>query len=233
MRARRAVSFGARAAEYARGRPGYPAVAVRFCLPEEATKVLDLGAGTGKLTERLLELGLDVVAVEPLPEMRALIPPAALALDGSAEAIPLPDSAVDAVLVGQAFHWFERDAALAEIARVLRPGGTLGLLWNLIDKGEPWVAEIAEIVHESSHRAEAGAPYGGVPAFGDPELRTFRYAQELDADTLVANLESRSVVILMDPEERERLLARVRALVPPGRFRLPMLCAVWRGERRY
>jgi len=120
-RVRRAGSFGAGAAAYERGRPGYPVEALRACLPEHARRVLDLGAGTGKLTRGLLDLGLDVAAVEPLEEMRALIPSAAQTLAGSAEAVPLPDACVDAVLVGQAFHWFDHDRALAEIARVLSP----------------------------------------------------------------------------------------------------------------
>ncbi len=137
-RVRRAGSFGAGAAAYERGRPGYPVEALRACLPEHARRVLDLGAGTGKLTRGLLDLGLDVAAVEPLEEMRALIPSAAQTLAGSAEALPLPDACVDAVLVGQAFHWFDHDRALAEIARVLSPAGTVGLLWNLLDDAVPW-----------------------------------------------------------------------------------------------
>jgi SAM-dependent methyltransferase len=229
--ARRAVSFGARAAEYARGRPGYPADALRHCLPAGARRVLDLGAGTGKLTSGLLALGLDVVAVEPLTTMRALLPPAATVLAGSAEAIPLPDAAVDAALVGQAFHWFERDAALAELARVLRPGGTLGLLWNAIDGREPWLAEISEIMRESSQAVDAEPPFAGVAGLTDPECGLFPHEQELDAEALVDNVASRSVVILMAPEERAELLARVRALAPPGRFRLPLVCAAWRSVR--
>ena len=144
--ARRAGAFGAGADAYVRGRPGYPEAALRACLPEVARRVLDLAAGTGKLTEGLLALGLEVVAVEPLPEMRERIDPRADVLDGRAEEIPLPAASVDAVLVGQAFHWFDRERALAEVVRVLRPGGTVGLLWNLLDDRVPWVADVADLI---------------------------------------------------------------------------------------
>ncbi|MDQ1686213.1 MAG: hypothetical protein QOC82_2950 [Frankiaceae bacterium] len=109
----RRLAFGTAAADYAAGRPSYPLDAVRWTLPEGARTVLDLAAGTGKLTERLLELGLDVYAVEPAAEMRAALPAAAHVLDGTAEAIPLPDVSVDAVTVGQAYHWFDPPVALA------------------------------------------------------------------------------------------------------------------------
>jgi SAM-dependent methyltransferase len=228
---RRAGSFGAQADAYARGRPGYPAAALHYVLPDNARRVLDLGAGTGKLTVGLLELGLEVVAVEPSAQMRALIPPAAEAPAGSAEAIPLADAAVDAVLVGQAFHWFERDRALAEIARVLRPGGTVGLLWNRIRPGEPWVEEIARLMREASHSVEADAPWTGRADLSDPEWRTFTHDHETDADGLADNVSSRSQVILRTDEERREVLARVRELAPAGRFRLPLECGVWRSTR--
>lgn len=229
---RRAASFGAQAAAYARGRPGYPEAALRFCLPEDARRVLDLGAGTGKLTEGLLALGLEVVAVEPSPEMRALIDPAAQVRAGSAEAIGLEDAAVDAVLVGQAFHWFEPEAALTEMARVVRPGGTVGLLWNRLRGGEPWIDEIARAMREASHSVEADAPWHGREQLSDPQWRTFAHWQETDVEGLLDNVRSRSVVILKTSAERERVLERVRAIAPAGRFRLPLECGVWRGTRR-
>ena len=141
----RAGSFGAAAEVYDRSRPSYPVEAVRWALPQDARRVLDLGAGTGKLTAVLLDLGLDVVAVEPSAEMRARIPARAEVLDGSAERIPLPDGSVDAVLAAQAFHWFDLDVALPEIARVLRPGGTLGVLWNERDESVEWVRRVWDL----------------------------------------------------------------------------------------
>jgi SAM-dependent methyltransferase len=151
-----AEGFARAAGAYDRGRPGYPGAAIAFLvsrLPAGAT-VLDLAAGTGKLTRPLLDAGLAVVAVEPVAEMRAGLPASARPMHGTAEAIPLGEGAVDAVAVGQAFHWFEGDAALAEIHRVLRPGGTLALLWNRRLEGDPVNRALDELLEP--HRA--GAP---------------------------------------------------------------------------
>src|SRR5438309_10845552 len=136
-RVRYASSFGAAAGAYAEHRPDYAPAAVRWALePAPGPRVLDLGAGTGKLTATLVALGADVIAVEPDPAMlselrRAL--PAVRALPGSAEAIPLPDACVDAVLAGNAMHWFDMAVAGPEIARVLAPGGILASLWNVMN----------------------------------------------------------------------------------------------------
>ncbi|MBI3690304.1 MAG: class I SAM-dependent methyltransferase, partial [Mycolicibacterium aromaticivorans] len=138
----RSLSFGSEAAAYERGRPSYPPEAIDWLLPPGARDVLDLGAGTGKLTTRLVERGLDVVAVDPLAEMLELLSsalPDTPALLGTAEQIPLPDNSVDAVLVAQAWHWFDPEQAVAEVARVLRPGGRLGLVWNARDERMGWV----------------------------------------------------------------------------------------------
>lgn len=135
-RAERARSFARVAGEYERGRPGYPRAAIQWLLGAKPLEVLDLGAGTGKLSAALLEAGHRVTAVEPLDEMRAILTsrlPQAHALDGTAEQLPLADASVDAVVVGAAFHWFDQSVALAEIARVLRPPGVLGLLGNAFD----------------------------------------------------------------------------------------------------
>ena len=141
-----ARSFGPAAERYHRLRPGYPVEAVDFVLAGlPPGRVLDVGAGTGKLTEVLLGRAEQVVAVEPDAQMREVLSravPAAEVLAGSAERLPLPDASVDAVFAGQAFHWFPRPDADRELARVLRPGGVVGLLWNLPDIGEPWVPEL-------------------------------------------------------------------------------------------
>jgi SAM-dependent methyltransferase len=146
--AKRGSSFGAVAAEYAQFRPDYPADAVRWCVAPVgrdigSLRLLDLGAGTGKLTALLTALGADVTAVEPdqamLGELRRALP-SVRALPGSAEQIPLADASVDAVLCGQSLHWFNLERALPEIARVLVPGGTLAGLWNSDDDRVAWVA---------------------------------------------------------------------------------------------
>jgi SAM-dependent methyltransferase len=234
VHARRRVAFGAGADAYELGRPGYPEAAIRAALPAGARRVLDLGAGTGKLTRDLLALGLEVVAVEPLEEMRARIPAAAQVLAGSAEEIPLASGSVDAVLAGQAFHWFDRARALPEIRRVLREGGGLGLMWNLLDDSVGWVAAVAAAFAAEDR---ATLPEGDEPAFGPADGFTAEqrlripYVQELDADGLVANVASRSPLLLMEPGERDAILARVRELAPPGRFELPYVCAVRHGVR--
>ncbi|MDQ1743707.1 MAG: hypothetical protein QOE23_2046 [Pseudonocardiales bacterium] len=154
-----ARSFGSEAARYHQTRPSYPTAALELVLggptgPEQAAgpagapdrrRFLDLGAGTGKLTALLLDRGAEVVAVEPDPDMLAVLArqlPQVRALTGRAEAIPLPDGSVDAVVAGQAFHWFSRPDADREIARVLRPGGVVGLLWNIPDRDVEWVGEL-------------------------------------------------------------------------------------------
>ena len=151
-RQQRSLSFGAEAAAYERGRPSYPPEAIDWLLPSDSRDVLDLGAGTGKLTTRLVERGLDVIAVDPIAEMLEVLSnslPETPALLGTAEEIPLPDDSVDAVLVAQAWHWFDPERAVKEVARVLRPGGRVGLVWNTRDERLGWVKDLGRIIgHE-------------------------------------------------------------------------------------
>lgn len=231
----RRVAFGSAASDYAAGRPSYPTDALRWALPEGARTVLDLAAGTGKLTERLLDLGLEVLAVEPLAEMRAVIPAAAHPVDGAAEAIPLPDESVDAVTVGQAYHWFDPPAALAEMRRVLRPGGTIGLFWNLLDDSVAWVADfLTSVGGEERASAIAADPdpiWTGVDGLGEPDRAIFRHTAPYDAARLVAYVVSRSQTILLPADERAALIERVRNIAPDGEFELPLVCEAWRGTR--
>lgn len=157
-----ARSFGAVAAEYDRVRPGYPVQVVGWAVGERPATVLDLGAGTGTLTRLLLAHGHDVVAVEPDPQMRALLQhtaPGVRALEGSGEAVPLPGASVDAVLVAQAWHWMDHGRTAAEVARVCRPGGVLVLLWNVRRADDPLVGAITAAVgrHAPELAARAGA----------------------------------------------------------------------------
>jgi SAM-dependent methyltransferase len=232
----RRTSFGSQADAYALGRPPYPLEAIEWVLPAGAQRVVDLAAGTGRLTERLLEVGLDVVAIEPLVEMRAHIPEPAQRLDGTAEALPLDDRSVDAVVVGQAFHWFDVPVAMAEIRRVLRLVGTVGLFWNMLDDSEPWVDRLATILdaeERASHlRTEQDAPYAGIDGMSAPERRLFRHAPVYDTERLVAFVHSRSQTILMPEARRGEMIDAVRDVAPPGEFPLPLICEAWRGVRQ-
>jgi SAM-dependent methyltransferase len=220
-----AEGFARSAEAYQRGRPGYPAEAVAL-LPAGAA-VLDLAAGTGVLTRALVAAGLDVVAVEPVKEMRAAIPSSVRALEGTAEAIPLDAGSVDVVTVGQAFHWFDGDAALAEIHRVLRPGGVLALFWNERVLGHPLHAAIEELV--GPYRGETPSHRSGkwrealerTPLFGPLEEHSFDNSHEIDAEGLVARVGSISFIASLEPAERERVLERARALAEGGTVTLP------------
>jgi SAM-dependent methyltransferase len=224
-----AVGFARSAAAYERGRPGYPEAAIRHVvaqLPPRAV-VLDLAAGTGKLTRPLLEAGLRVIAVEPVAEMREALPAGARALDGTAETIPLRDGAVAAVTVGQAFHWFDGDRALAEIARVLVGDGLLALFWNRRVEADPINRAIDAVV--DPHRGEVpthrGDPWRAAfertSLFGPLEERTFDNAQELDADGLEARVGSISFIASLEPAERAHVLEQVRAIAGAGTVRVP------------
>ena len=186
----RSLSFGSQAAAYERGRPSYPPEAIEWLLaPTEgwdARDVLDLGAGTGKLTTRLVERGLDVVAVDPIAEMldvlRAALPTTP-ALLGTAEQIPLGDNSVDAVLVAQAWHWFDPQRAVAEVARVLRPGGRLGLVWNIRDERLGWVKEFGEIV--GGERDIADTTVELPEPFTDVETHQVEWTNYMTAQALI------------------------------------------------
>ena len=210
-RARRASSFAHVADEYERGRPGYPREAIRWLLGPDPLDVLDLGAGTGKLTAALLAAGHRVTAVEPLAEMRAILTatlPQAQALEGTAERLPLDDASVDAVAVGAAFHWFDQEAAQAEIARVLRAPGVLGLLGNGFDISTPWVARVREILGPPALERPGHWPSGEELGrrFSEVEEREFPHEQRIDRAGLRDLAVSRSSLAIMSTFDRERVL---------------------------
>src|SRR4051794_12362299 len=166
--------------------------------------------------------------------MRALIPAGARARSGTAESIPLPDVSVDAVVVGQAFHWFDPARALPEMARVLRPGGTVGLLWNLDDDRVPWVARLCDLTGSEarvSALTEAPPPYQSRIDLATPVHGAFDYLESYDEQRLLAMVASRSQTILLAPDEREQLFQAVREIAPPAPFSFPSVCQCWRGER--
>lgn len=175
--------------------------------------MVDLGAGTGKLTRELVALGYDVVAVEPSREMAELLRgavPGVVALEGSAEAIPLLDGSADAVLAAQSYHWFDELVALPEIARVLRPQGTLGLVWNWFDEQVPWLQRLSEITDaEPTPRflLDSEIPASGL--YGAVETATFRHEQRVDRVSLLELVASRSKLATSPPAEREQILAAV------------------------
>jgi ubiquinone/menaquinone biosynthesis C-methylase UbiE len=212
-RQRQAGSFGAAAEVYERSRPGYPENAIDWLLPAGASHVLDLAAGTGKLTRQLVARGLDVVAVDPAEEMleqlRAAVPGTSTFV-GTAEEIPLKDNAVDAVVVAQGWHWVDPERASREVARVLRPAGQLGLIWNQRDEREPWVAEFGKIL-EGGFRHDFETPTVG-PPFGKLERFETQWCYELDLPTLLDLVSSRSYVIVQADAQRAPLLDRVREL---------------------
>lgn len=255
-RLRHGASFGTAAAAYAEHRPDYAEAAIGWALgpvaAREPLRVLDLGAGTGKLTASLLGLGACVTAVEPDPAMLAELRRSlgsVTALPGSAEQIPLPDASVDAVLAGQAMHWFDLDRAIPEIARVLTGGGVLAGLWNVDDDEVGWVRELAQIskgktnVTRRRWRERIGRARqerlaaAGSGLFETPEIGEFAHGQRRTADSLVATIATHSNFLVLEPDDRDRLLARVRDFLhaqpetAAGEFVLPMVTAVLRARR--
>jgi SAM-dependent methyltransferase len=212
----RARSFGAAVDAYERARPGYPDDAVDWLLPDGVRRVLDLGAGTGKLTRSLAARGLEVVAVEPLDEMRATLAaalPEVEAVAGTAEEIPLADDSVDAITVAQAWHWVDPERATAEAARVLRPGGTLGLIWNRRDERVDWVKRLSEVMGSAEPEVmdmdsvEIGPPFGPTATF------VTDWTRPMDVDMLVEMAASRSYIITATPRRRREILDGIRVLV--------------------
>jgi SAM-dependent methyltransferase len=242
-RRRRATSFGQVVDEYERARPSYPDDAIRWMVGAAPKTVVDLGAGTGKLTASLVALGHDVIAVEPLvPMLERLrsVAPEAAALAGSAEAIPVRDGVADAVVVAQAFHWFDGRRALGECARVLRPGGLLGLVWNVRDESVGWVAELGRVIARSEMLLPGWDECFAGSAFEPPERAEFRQAKRIDPETLRTLAASRSYVATLPPAERFAVLDRVDRLTTEhpdlaGRssFDLPYLVAVYRARKSF
>ncbi|TXR57727.1 class I SAM-dependent methyltransferase [Quadrisphaera setariae] len=245
----RARSFGAAAAGYAAVRPTYPAEALDFLLDglaggfgERRLRAADVGAGAGALTVRLVERGLEVVAVDPDPQMLAQLHvdvPGVPTFVGTAEHLPLPDAAVDLVVLGQAWHWVDPAPASAEVGRALAPGGRLGLLWNRRDETVPWVAALGDLLAPAPHMAARAAdPQIGAPLVDAEQHTTGRWTHELSPEDVVGLAASRSYVLTAAPEERQRVLDGVRDLLATHpetagleRIPVPYTTTCWRARR--
>jgi SAM-dependent methyltransferase len=232
---------------YERGRPGYPAAAIERIVSRLELRggrtVLDLAAGTGKLTRLLVGSGASLIALEPVREMRAQLErhvPGVATLAGTAERIPLADGYVDAVTVGQAFHWFRADEALREIHRVLRPGGGLALIWNVRDERDPLQAALSEIIDplqgETPRRRQRNwrtlLEESGL--FERPERSLFEHVQPLDEQGLVERTLSISFIATAPAAVRTDVEARVRALARDAELplRLPYMTELYTGFAR-
>jgi SAM-dependent methyltransferase len=239
-RALRSRSFERVADEYERHRPDYPEEALRWAAGrlalESGARVLDIGAGTGKLTRGLVALGFDVVAVEPgspmLEQLRVAVPEAE-ALEGPAESIPLPDASVDAAFSGQAFHWFDAERALPELHRVVRPGGGLTLLWNWWDERDPLQQELGGLVGYAGHAPYRDEELPGKPLFREVGRTVVESVQESSPDSLVGYLSTASMFLTMEPDERKQTLEEVRTIAERygEQFPLPRLTYVFAFAR--
>jgi SAM-dependent methyltransferase len=231
-----ARSFDLAAEEYEATRPSYPDEVLDFLPVADDATVLDLGAGTGKLTRVLVRRYARVIAVEPLDGMRAILErvvPEIEALPGSAEEIPLDDASVDAVFAAQAFHWFDHDRAVPEIARVLRPGGVLALVWNGPDESRPNPLPPAYLSYLDELRASA--EFRGQPSwlelvargpFGATEQAAIAHDHVLDHRGLLDNARSVSWIASRPPGEKGDVLARLAELLPDGSYAIPNLANV-------
>lgn len=212
-------AFGSVADAYDRGRPTYPRDAAAWLTGQDGggrpLTVLELGAGTGKLTEVLVGLGHDVHATDPDEEMLSVLRrrmPEVRTSDTGAEEIPAADRSVDVVVAGQAFHWFDLDRALPEVARILKPGGCLSLVWNQRDERIPWVRRLGRVIGDQDQRTDLAAPLEGSGLFGEVEEATFKHRQVIDRHSVQDLVASRSNVIALDEQARRARLAEVLAL---------------------
>jgi SAM-dependent methyltransferase len=241
----RRLTFGAHADEYERARPEWPEEVARWLVPEDARLVLELGAGTGKLTRAVVALGVRVVAIEPDPRMLAVLRAGGIdGVEGSAEEIPAGDGEADAVVAGSCVHWFDFERALPEIHRVLRRGGRFAFGWNHRDGGHPTIERMNEAIsaaapertrwRERDWAAEVTA--GGL--FGDVEQRRFEHVHELPREALDAHLWSYATIASLPDEERKRVFADVGRVLDSDpdvsdgeQLRLPFAVSAFRATR--
>ena len=236
-----AAGFGSSAEAYECGRPGYPSPALRWLGRRvglgAGVTVVDLAAGTGKLSRPLAATGARVIAVEPLKEMRRAIGAGIETVEGTAEAVPLSGGTADVVTVGQAFHWFDGDAALAEIHRMLRPNGSLALVWNARRMQDPIHEQIEELIKPHCERVPrhgTGAwreAFARTELFGPLEEVQFEHERLLGPDELEALIGSHSAIAALAADERARVLEGIRSLAGTGPVKLRYRCEIQVAER--
>lgn len=230
-----AASFDAVAGIYSRSRPSYPIDSVEW-LVGDASSIVDVGAGTGLFTRLLVAPGRTVVAVEPsapmLAELRRMLP-GVVAFEGTAERIPLPDAGADLVVLAQAWHWVDPGAAAPEVARVLRPHGRLGLVWNLRDERVAWVRALGDAMRaDGDHfRGDLSDPRVGAP-FGEPERQIVEWTRSVTREALLDDVRSRSYFALLDDDEQRAVIDDVVATLPDGVIELPYVTAAFRYTPR-
>lgn len=238
-----ARSFEGIGADYDRYRPGFPSVAADAIVPRPVGTVLDLGAGTGKFTEQLVDRADRLIAVEPSAAMLDVLRgklPTVEALAGNAERIPVGDAVVDVVTVAQAFHWFDRSLACAEIARVLRPGGTLGLLWNRSDPACAWDRAACRVIKpEMAEADETDSPAEVLPGFRCDRVETFRWSEQITRADYLARWSTVSTFLVADDSTKAAIMTAIERILdedPATRdrtdFVLPHLTDVFVYTRR-
>ena len=245
------MSFGAIADDYDRFRPGPPLEAARWVLGERPGRVLDLGAGTGGLTRQVLALARVVYAAEPDARMRAVLvdrTPGVRAVAARGEGLPFADGSLDAVVVSSAWHWMDPAIAVPEVARVLRPGGVFGLLWNGPDRRVEWVSELLErrrqFERPARDAATAGRPRWAAPdlapdaPFLGPQATVVRWSRPATPEDLAGLAGTYSSVITFGPGRRQTVMARTQDMITrhpelftDGTVQLPLACRCWRAVR--
>jgi SAM-dependent methyltransferase len=240
------VGFETGSDVYERARPGYPDEVISFLADalalDDRSRVLDLAAGTGKMTRQLRSVAPNCVAVEPSPSMRAVFAqsvPGGVLVAGAAERIPLAAETMEAVVVAQAFHWFDNQPAVAEIARTLRPGGGLALVWNERDERDPLIAELVrvskwDICQPYPVGKDFSATIEQSRLFGPVVRRKFEFIQPVDRATFVDQVASRSYVQVLPDAERGALLSRVADLAAAREepIAIPYITDVFLAHRR-
>ncbi|TMK95363.1 MAG: class I SAM-dependent methyltransferase [Actinobacteria bacterium] len=239
-----ALAFERVVADYERGRPEFPDRAIGFLVDRlslaPGRTLLESGAGTGKLTRMLTPSGVRIIAVEPLPAMREALSrnlPDVEVLDAVAEDLPLGEDSVDAAVAAQAFHWFDGDRALAELARVLVPAAPIALVWNVRDESVPWIRELTGLIEPHrgdtpSHRSlRWKAAFDASDAFLPPQLTSFPYLHATTHERIVARVLSISFIAALAAEERDEVAEAVRRLVAIGEVMFAYRTDVWVSRR--